>query len=100
MAQITVKVQYFELVRQYEDVTDQELALPRGATVGELLAAMVSQHGEALGDALLGPDCGPLPNAVILLDGANILHLEGMDSELGQGSLVRLLLLPPFIGGG
>lgn len=100
MAQISVRVQYFELVRRHVDATDQTLVLPRGATVAEMMAALARQHGEALGEALLGPDGGPLPNAVILLDSANILHLDGMDSELGDGSLVRLLLMPPFIGGG
>lgn len=100
MAQITIRVQYFELVRQQVDLPAQEFALPPGATVRQLMAALVRQHGAGLGEALMGPDGGPLPNAVILLDGGNILHRQGMDTELAHGSLVRMMLMPPFIGGG
>ena len=100
MAQITVRVQYFELVRAHVDVSDQQVALPAGATISRLMADLARQHGEALGEALIGPDGGPLPNAVILLDGGNILHRQGMDTVLAEGSLVRMMLMPPFIGGG
>ncbi len=98
--QITVSVQYFELVRRHVDTPNEELTLPRGATVADLMEALARRHGVALGEALVGPDGGPLPNAVILLDGGNILHRQGMDTALTHGSLVRLMLLPPFIGGG
>ena len=100
MAQITVRVQYFELVRQHVDLPEQQLELPLGATMHLLMAALVRQHGAGLSDALMGPDGEPLPNAVILLDGSNILHRQGMDTELADGNLVRMMLMPPFIGGG
>ena len=97
---ITVSVQYFELIRDVVDLPDQALSLPRGADMRLLFEALTDQHGPALGEAMLGPDNGPLPNAVILLDGGNILHRQGMETPLADGSQVRMMLMPPFIGGG
>ncbi len=95
-----IRVQYFELVRHHVDVPDEEVHLDGGATVRDLMAALTRRHGPGLGDSLIGPDGGPLPNAVILLDNGNILHRQGMDTELPDGGLVRMMLMPPFIGGG
>lgn len=95
-----ITVQYFELVRHHVDVPDEVVSLDDGATVRDLMASLTRRHGPGLADALIGPDGGPLPNAVILLGNGNILHHRGMDTELHDGGLVRMMLLPPFIGGG
>jgi molybdopterin converting factor small subunit len=97
---VRIKVQYFELVRRHVDVPDEEVSLRGGDTVRDLMVALTRRHGPGLADALIGPDGGPLPNAVILLGNGNILHRQGMDTELTDGGLVRMMLMPPFIGGG
>jgi hypothetical protein len=41
-----------------------------------------------------------LANAIVLLDGNNILSAEGVDTEIGHGSSAHILLTTTAIGGG
>lgn len=98
--QVTVRVQYFELIQRVVRVPGEQVVLPAGARVDELFAALAARHGVQLTRALLSADGLPLPNAVIMIDGSNIMHHQGMHTPLRHDCQLRVLLLPPFIGGG
>lgn len=99
-SQVTVKVLYFGPIVTTVGVPEEWVGLPAGATVGELVAALVERHGDAFREALLWTDGSPLPNAVILLDGKNVLHHGGMDTPIERDGSAHIVLMTAATGGG
>ena len=63
------------------------------ATVGDLVAELVADHG--LGGVFT--DDGGLGSVTATLNGTNISHLDGLDTALEDGDVIRLA--PPVVGG-
>jgi molybdopterin converting factor small subunit len=97
---MTIQVLYFGLIRNIVRVAEEIVTLRIGATVGDLFGLLSEKHGEAFRDALFTADDTLLANAIILLDGKNILYAEGMDTEIGHQSSAHILLTTTAIGGG
>lgn len=97
---VTVTVYYMGLIQEVLPVSSERVTLATGATVGNLLAELSARHGPALAEALLAPDGEPLPNAVVQLDGRNILHLQGQQTPIERDGVLHIVLTPGFIGGG
>lgn len=74
------------------------LPLPKGSTVGELLARLSSAYGDAFTHRVFsGP--GTLHHyIVIFVGGRNIKELGGLSAPLGDGE-VEVVMLPMFEGG-
>ncbi len=98
--QVPIDVSYFGLIREVLGCTEETISVPVSTSIGEVMGMLQRRHGDSFRNALIAANGEPLPNAVIVLDGANILHRRGFDTEIRRACTVRILLLPPFTGGG
>jgi molybdopterin converting factor small subunit len=75
-----------------------QVALPEGATVGDLLAFLSRTYGDNFTCRVF---CAPAKlhqTMLIFVDGENIKECGGLDAKLGTGE-VEVLMLPMFGGG-
>lgn len=97
---VQISVEYFGLIRQHVPDASESVSLAEGGTVRELFERLAERHGETLRVELLAPLGEPLPNVVLTVDGHRIADRSGMERAVRGGGVVRVLQLPPFIGGG
>lgn len=97
---LDIKVWYFGAIKKILGVDEETLVLQAGSQIRELIAALAARHGPPFLEAIFAPHERLLPNAMILLDGDNILHGEGFATTMDGRGLVQILLMPPFVGGG
>lgn len=69
----------------------------QAGTVRELLDQLVQQFGEPLRRQLFTPGGELRPDISILVNGRNIVFLDGLDTALAPGD--EIALLPPAAGG-
>lgn len=100
MACDSVTVSYFGAIRTLVPRQDETVALCAGSTVRAVLEAIAARHGAAITEALIGPDGDLLPNTLLMLDGSNVLHRQGLETIVESGAALRVVLLPAFTGGG
>lgn len=81
-----VHVRYFAGAKAAAGVAQESLQLPDGVTVRDVLAALVTRHGEPLERVLAASS--------FLVDGVAV-----RDRELPLVAGVELDVLPPFAGG-
>lgn len=97
---MSVKVLYFGLIRNLSGLAEEAVTLPARATVRHLFDLLAQKYGAAFRDALLTAEGTLLPNAIVLLDGKNILYANGLDTEITPESSTHILLTMTAIGGG
>jgi molybdopterin converting factor small subunit len=97
---MTIQVLYFGLVRNIVRVAEETVTLPIGATVRDLFDFLFKKYGDPFRDALFTSDGTLVANAIILLDGSNILYQKGVDTEIDHQSSTHILLTTTAIGGG
>lgn len=73
----------------------QEVSLPEGARVSELLAELERKYGESFTRIIYGGQ--RQPEHVLVLNGRSIAFLEGLKTELHDGD--QLFFLSPAGGG-
>jgi len=95
-----VRVLYFGLVRNVVKEAEEEISLPAGSTVSDLVEILCQKHGEALRDALFTVEGTPTANTILLLDGTNIQHARGLDTEIGDDQSLHILLTTTALAGG
>lgn len=101
MEQVSVRVLYFGLTRPAASTGEETLQLAAGATVRQLVGALIERHGVAFRESLFWEDGEPLPFVTVLLDGRDIFHLRGLDTPLPAGGTVaQIVLMPAAMGGG
>ena len=66
-----------------------------GATVGAVLAALEAEYDGLTGSLIVDGKLAPQIN--VLKNGREVLHLEGLETELSDGD--RLSIFPPVAGG-
>lgn len=66
-----------------------------GSTVGDVLRDLESEYEGMSGRLIV--DGGLAPQINVLRNGREVLHLDGLDTELGDGD--RLSVFPPVAGG-
>ena len=91
---VSVQVQFLSIFQQLaggdESLTMQ---LREGARVRDLLTRLSEMYGSAFGDAVLLPGgAGLADDATVLLSGGNVLGQQGLDTALGQGDCVTILI--------
>lgn len=75
-----------------------QVALPEGATVGELLESLSKMYGDTFTCRVF---CGPAKlhhTMLIFVDGEDIKERGGLAAKLGTGE-VEVIMLPMFGGG-
>lgn len=97
---VQVSVEFFGVIRDRIRDPHEVLSLPAGQNVRDLFERLIERHGDALRAELLAPKGEPLPNVVLTLDGQRIADSRGMDQVVRGDAVLRVLLLPPFTGGG
>ncbi len=98
--QATIRVLYFGLVRNVVKEAEEDVTLPAGASVRELLNVLCERHGDPLRDALFTVEGTLIANAMILLDGANILYGNGLDTKIDDQRSLHVLLTTTAMAGG
>jgi molybdopterin converting factor small subunit len=96
----TVRVLYFGLVRNVVKEAEEDISLPAGSKVRELVEILCRKHGEALRDALFTVEGTLTANTILLLDGTNIQYARGLDTEMGDDQALHILLTTTALAGG
>jgi molybdopterin converting factor small subunit len=97
---IKVRVLYFGLVRNVVKEAEEDILLPPGTKVKDLLEILCRKHGEALRDALFTVEGTLTANTMLLLDGTNVLYTQGLDSVIGNDQSMHVLLTTTALAGG
>jgi sulfur-carrier protein len=66
-------------------------------TVGEAVRRAQEAVGRQFWSEVFAEDGATLPGAMVLLDGANITHLRGVDTPVGEAEVISIF--PPAGGG-
>jgi molybdopterin converting factor small subunit len=96
----TIQVLYFGLIRNVVDSAEDTITLPPGATVRDLFDSLGKRHGRSFSDALFTAHGTLLNNAIVLLDGSNILSAQGLETEINGRSSAHIMLTTTAVGGG
>jgi molybdopterin converting factor small subunit len=96
----TVRVLYFGLVRNVVKEAEEEILLPAGSKVKDLVDVLCRKHGTALHDALFTTEGTLTANTMLLLDGTNVLYAQGLDTEIGSDQSLHVLLTTTALAGG
>lgn len=97
---VRVVVEYFGQLRPRMPQPEESLVLGAGQTLQDLFDQLAMRHGSAFTHDLLAPRGEPLPNVVLTVAGRRVADREGMNRPLDDGTVVRVLQMPPFTGGG
>ena len=91
-----MKVRFFAT---YRDITHiNELEMPAPESVRGLLLQLSDRYGSALRSKILSPDQTALGrDAIVLVDGRHISHLDGIDTPLDDSNTVAIF---PLVAGG
>lgn len=91
-----MKVRFFAT---YRDITHAaEMEVPAPESVRGLLLLLGDRYGPALRDKILSPDHGALGrDAIVLVNGRHISHLQGIDTPLDESCTVAIF---PLVAGG
>ena len=83
----------------YRDITKcKELSIPAPPDVWALLNTLGDTYGEKIREKLFTKDGGAIgEDAIILLNGRNIMHLDGKDTPLQESDIVSIF---PMVAGG
>ena len=93
---MNVELRCFGPVREAVGEKTTERELPEGATVGDLLSALVADAPDL--DGQLVDDQGAVrENINVTVEGRNVRQLEGAETALSDGDVVRIA--PPVVGG-
>lgn len=77
---------------------EQEICLPEASRLANLLEVLEKKYGKLLIDYLyLDKDMKLRPEVQLLLNGRNIIFLDGLNTKLNDGDELFLL---PLMGGG
>ncbi len=91
-----MKVRFFATYRDITHVSELEVPAPK--SVRGLLLLLSERYGPDLRDKILSPDRSALGrDAIVLVNGRHIFHLDGLDTPLDESSTVAIF---PLIAGG
>ncbi len=93
---MTVTVYYHNMLRRVTNVAAEELMLPDGATVYDLLERLAQVHQPHLRERLLTPDGDIVSHLVVFRNRKLVLH-DQLDTPLAESDEIKLF---PAISGG
>lgn len=88
-------LRFFATFRQAVGRKTVEREFPDDAAVGDVLAALEAEYDGLAGNLLEDGDMAPMIN--VLLNGREVLHIDGVDTALSDGD--TLSVFPPVAGG-
>jgi len=89
-------VKYFAYYRNDTGRKEEQLLAPE--TVGVLLRQLARRYGKSMRVKLLSPDGESLgPDAIVLINGRNISHIDQLNSPLSDTDIVSIF---PIVAGG
>lgn len=91
--ELTLK--FFATFREAVGSKIVERSFPDADTVGDVLVALESEYDGLAGNLLVDGDLKPQIN--VLLNGREVLHIEGVDTAIDDGD--TLAVFPPVAGG-
>ncbi len=91
-----VKVRFFTVLRELIGKREEDVVVRDGASVREVLDLLSERYGKEFSDYLF-EEKRVREHIQILLNGANIMTLDGFETRLKDDS--TLALLPPMEGG-
>jgi molybdopterin converting factor small subunit len=100
MKAASVRVLYIGLVRNAVKTQDEEIQLPAGTTVRDLLERLCQTHGDALRDALFTVEGTLTANTMLLLDGSNVMYAQGLDTIITKDQSMHVLVTTTALAGG
>lgn len=95
-----VKVRYMGLARNTTGIPGEEVVLPEGSTVRDLLVLLQQRHGDNFTYSLFTPGGQLRPLTRVYVDEQEIEQLKGLDSLLGPEPEVSILIEVYPSGGG
>lgn len=90
-------VKFFATLKLKFGVASVEVDGGPELTVGEAVTRAEEAVGRPFRSEIFGADNATLPGAMVLLDGANITHLQGIDTQVGNAQAISIF--PPAGGG-
>jgi molybdopterin synthase sulfur carrier subunit len=82
----------------YRDITlTKSIEVPAPETVRGLLELLCKKNGKTMREKLFLPDGSLSYDAIILVNGRHITHLDGIDTRLSDADTVSIF---PMIAGG
>ncbi|MBI2848675.1 MAG: MoaD/ThiS family protein [Chloroflexi bacterium] len=95
-----VKVIYLGLIQNTMGRRAEEIELPEGATIKELVRTLTRVHGERFKTSVLSINGELRPTATILVEGRDIQELQGFDTSLrGAREATIVVTVHPMSGG-
>jgi len=88
-----VKVRYIGLVQNAVGTPAEEVELPSGARVSDLLSLLQDKHGDSFRYSVLSPDGQLRPTSRVLIGDQDIRELQGMDTVIQPGTGVAIVVL-------
>ncbi|MFC7406332.1 MoaD/ThiS family protein [Georgenia alba] len=88
---VLVHLRYFAAAAEAAGSSAEDVALPAGATVSDLVARLTDAHGAALGRILT--------ISSLLVDGETRVVADDGGTALTPSGAVHVDVLPPFAGG-
>ena len=91
-----VKVKFFTFLREITGTREDDVKLPKGSTVGELLNELSRRYGSKFEEYIF--DKREIKSyLIVLLNGRSINFLNGLETVLDENATVAVL--PPAAGG-
>ncbi len=93
-----VKVKFFTLFRLEYGLSELNLELPEeDITIKDLLKIIDIKTGKNISKKLFTDDKKVKTSAIVLVNGKNIFHIRGLDTNIRDGDVISLF--PPGGGG-
>jgi MoaD family protein len=94
---VIVKVRYYAMLSDAAGKREEDIELPEGSTILDLVHNLIDKYGQKLRDYIYDEKGQLLNYMKFIVNEVNILNLEGFDTSLVEGDLVQVI---PPIGGG
>lgn len=95
-----LSVFYLGFLQQLAGVHSEEVEMPPGATVRDLIAALRAQRGEDLGAALVTQSGHLRAGARVIINDQHVSAFQGLDTTLPDQCEVTVLIgMDPIFGG-
>jgi len=91
-----MRVKFFATYRKLIGL--YEIDVPAPATVWELVTGFADKYGEPVASRMLSKNRDDFgPDLIVLINGRNVLHMQGKDTPLCEDDLVVIF---PVVAGG
>lgn len=100
MAQLTVSIQYLGLLRNTVGRAEEEISVPQGALVEDVMKLLGEKHGEQFTSVVFRSDGRLRALTQVVVDGNDIRDGEGLKTKLKGGDKISVIVgIYPISGG-